>query len=581
MSVVVRRVGPEAAADVLAVVRAAFGARPAARPARRRARPRTEATIAAGCCAARRPARHPRRAGRWARVLFKPLPEALYLRRFGVVPDAQGYGVAAGAGRGAPSPPRSATRRVGVAGPRGAARHHRVLGAARLPRDRPARAVRRAALALGPRRSTPPTPRRCATSAARVGAALRAGDLVVLTGELGAGKTDLHPGARRRGSACAAASPRRRSSSPGCTRRWSAGPTSCTSTPTGSAGSTSSTTSTSTPRWTTAVTVVEWGAAWPRGWPSTRLEVAISRAVGRRARDDELDPRRVALRRVVATVTSRRAPRLRHRHPAGHRRPPRRRPGAWPSARSTRADEARRAPRARSSRRCCADAGIVRQDLTAVAVGVGPGPFTGLRVGLVTARTLGTRSTSRSYGVCSLDALALEAVGTGAVAGELPRRHRRPAQGGLPRVVRRRRPPPRGPRRHPAGRGRHRTPRRRRRRAALPRGLPARRSRPTAPERRLAGRGRRRGARRAARPRAALPAPSRRGAPARPASRCLRDRPATVLRARRPPGPRRTSSASVFGADAWDEAGCRAELEGPGRRFVVADDLRLAATPSR
>jgi tRNA threonylcarbamoyl adenosine modification protein YeaZ len=60
---------------------------------------------------------------------------------------------------------------------------------------------------------------------------------------------------------------------------------------------------------------------------------------------------------------------------------------------------------------------VPRQDITAVAVGVGPGPFTGLRVGIVTARTLGAALEIPVYGICTLDVLAAEAVDAGTPGG--------------------------------------------------------------------------------------------------------------------------------------------------------------------
>jgi len=63
-----------------------------------------------------------------------------------------------------------------------------------------------------------------------------------------------------------------------------------------------------------------------------------------------------------------------------------------------------------------ADAGVTQRDLTGIVAGVGPGPFTGLRVGLVTARVLGAALGIPVYGLCSLDVIAAD-VAAGGDAG--------------------------------------------------------------------------------------------------------------------------------------------------------------------
>lgn len=67
--------------------------------------------------------------------------------------------------------------------------------------------------------------------------------------------------------------------------------------------------------------------------------------------------------------------------------------------------------------------------LSLIAVGVGPGPYTGLRVGIATAQAIGLALGVRVVGICSLDAIAAGAgLSDGIVSTDARRRERYWAQ---------------------------------------------------------------------------------------------------------------------------------------------------------
>jgi tRNA threonylcarbamoyl adenosine modification protein YeaZ/ribosomal-protein-alanine acetyltransferase len=69
-----------------------------------------------------------------------------------------------------------------------------------------------------------------------------------------------------------------------------------------------------------------------------------------------------------------------------------------------------------------ADAGLQMGDLAAVVVGCGPGPFTGLRVGMASAAAYGHALGIPVHGVCSLDAIGAQTSGETLVVTDARRR---------------------------------------------------------------------------------------------------------------------------------------------------------------
>ena len=69
-----------------------------------------------------------------------------------------------------------------------------------------------------------------------------------------------------------------------------------------------------------------------------------------------------------------------------------------------------------------ADSDLTMSEVDAVVVGCGPGPFTGLRVGMATAAALGHALDIPVYGVCSLDAIGIDTRGDVLVLTDARRR---------------------------------------------------------------------------------------------------------------------------------------------------------------
>jgi tRNA threonylcarbamoyladenosine biosynthesis protein TsaE len=294
--VVVRRVGPEDAATVLAVVRAAFAARPPLDPPAD-ALTETEETMAARlehgggllACLGDEPV---------GALVLDPVGDTMYLRRFGVTPGNQGHGIA---------------RRLIDAAVDAAHGYDDLTVVAReeLPRTirfwdrRGFREVRRHSPYVELRRplrtyvfDAPDADTMRALGATLAGQ-LRAGDLLVLSGELGAGKTTFTQGV---GEGLAV-------------RGAVTSPTFVIAREHPSLHEGPSLVHVDAYRLggidelddldldtslDDAVTVVEWGQGVAEGLSDSRLEIRIIRALAEDHEDPTLDPRRVLMTPVGA-----------------------------------------------------------------------------------------------------------------------------------------------------------------------------------------------------------------------------------------------------------------------------------------